>query len=91
MVTIYFFISMLSIILNFIPLRKMLLSDEVYPHVYALIISCIPALIHFYVLNFREIPFLNIDVSENETIIYMSLILGWLSAIPYIVARRMYT
>ncbi|CNC38075.1 Uncharacterised protein [Yersinia pseudotuberculosis] len=91
MVTLYFLFSILLMVLNFIPLRKLLLSEEYYPHIYAILISCIPAVFHFYVLNYEEIPFLNIDISENDTIIYMSLVLGYLSAVPYIVARRMYT
>lgn len=91
MFIIYFLISIMAMYLNFFLLKRLLLSEELYSHVYAIVISLVPALFHFYVLNYRELPLLNIDISDNEPMIYLSLGLGYLSALPYIVARRMYT
>ncbi len=91
MFAIYLILSLFFMIWNFILLKKLLLSEGLYPHVYAILISVIPAFFHFYVLNYREIPFFNIDISDDEPMIYLSLALGYLSALPYIIARRMYT
>lgn len=87
----YFVISLMVMYLNFISLKRLLLSEDIYSHFYAILISLVPALFHFYVLNYRKIPFIDTDISNNEPMIYLSLALGYLSALPYIVARRMYT
>lgn len=52
MVTLYFLFSILLMVLNFIPLRKLLLSDLYCPHIYAILISCVPIIFHAYVLDF---------------------------------------
>lgn len=90
MITIYILLSLLVMVLNFVCLKRLLLSEDLYAHVYAILISVAPALFHFYVLNFREIPFFDIDISENEPMIYLSLAFGYLTGLPYMIARRMY-
>ena len=91
MFIIYFMVSLMIMYLNYIFLKRLLLSEYIHSHFYAILISLAPALFHFYVLNYRKIPLINIDISNNEPMIYLSLALGYLSALPYIVARRMYT
>ncbi len=90
MLIIYILVSLLVMVLNFVYLKKLLLSANIYAHFYAIVISVAPALFHFYVLNYREIPFFDIDISEDEPMIYISLAFGYLTGLPYMISRRMY-
>lgn len=87
----YVVFSLFGLHINFLILKKLLKSVELMPHFYAILVSLTLPFFHFYVFNFGIIPFWDIDISNNIPLYYISFGLAWLSSLPYIIARRLYT
>lgn len=88
---IYVLLSLFGLHINFVSLKKLLHSENSIHHFYAVATSMILPVFHLYVFNFCIIPFLNIDISENITLYYISFSFRFISLFPYIIARRLYT
>lgn len=87
----YVALSSFGLYINFIILRKILTPEESMQNFYALLTSLVLPFFHFYVFNFGVIPFIDVELNDNIPLYYISFGLAWLSALPYIVARRLYT
>ncbi|NHB87967.1 hypothetical protein C5471_09690 [Photorhabdus tasmaniensis] len=84
----YVSLSLILLFPVYFCIKKLLTSPDFYPHLYAIILPLIFSAFHFYVFNFDSIPFLNVDIADNDFLHYYSFALGYLSCIPYIIARR---
>lgn len=87
---IYVLLSLLGMYINFNSLKKRLNPESPIHHIYTIVTSMILPVFHLYVFNFGIIPFLDIDISDNIPLYYISFGLSFLSLFPYIVARRLY-
>lgn len=90
MASVYFIVSVVVMIFVFMILRKISKSQRYQNPVNEVLITIVPAIFHFYVLNYEKIPLLDIDVSNNDTVIYLSLAFGYLSAVPYLIAKKLH-
>ncbi|WET42284.1 hypothetical protein [Citrobacter enshiensis] len=87
----YVVFSLFGLHVNFLILKKILTPEESMQNVYALLISLMLPFFHFYVFHFGVIPFIDIELNDNIPLYYISFGLAWLSGLPYIIARRLYT
>lgn len=86
---IYVLLSLFGLHINFVSLKKLLHSENLIHHLYAIATSMILPVFHLYIFNFGIIPFLDIDISGNISLYYISF--SFISLFPYIIARRLYT
>ncbi|WET42283.1 hypothetical protein [Citrobacter enshiensis] len=87
----YVAFSLFGLHVNFLIVKKLLTSEELMPHFYAILTSLVLPFFHFYVFHFGVIPFIDIELNDNIPLYYISFGLAWLSGLPYIIARRLYT
>ncbi len=87
----YVLFSLFGMHVNFISVKKLLVSRDYMYRFYAVMISLILPAFHLYVFHFDEIPFLNIDISSNVPMYYTSIYLAYISALPFIIADRLYS
>lgn len=87
----YISLSLLGLHINFTIVKELLKSKNLMYHFHAITISLILPFFHFYVFNFGRIPFWNIELDDNTSLYYISFGLAWVSSLPYIIARKLYT
>lgn len=88
---IYISLSLIGIYLDFLMVRRLLRTEPVLNHTFAVFISLILPVFHLYVFNFGEIPLLGIYLNDNIPLYYISFWLSLMSLLPYIIVRRLYT
>ncbi len=89
MVFFYVLFSLFGMYVNFIGAKRLLVSKDYMARVYAVLISIILPIFHFYVFHFDKIPILDIDISNNIPMYYASFYLGYISTLPFIIAGRL--
>jgi hypothetical protein len=87
----YIALSCLGLHINFTVVKILLKSKKTTHHFYAITTSTILPFFHFYVFNFGRIPFWDIDLGNNIPLYYISFGLAWISSLPYIIARKLYS
>lgn len=87
----YLLFSLSGMYVNFISAKKLIISKDYMNRFYAIMTSLILPIFHLYVFHFDEIPFLNIDIRNNAPMYYTSIYLAYISALPFIIADRLYS
>ncbi len=84
----YILLSLIILRPTYVFIKKLLISDNIYCHLYAIILPLSLSAFHLYVFHFDFIPLLNIDTTNDDFLHYASFVLAYSCCIPYIIARR---